>query len=96
VLGIIPSINYWSVTEPTWKLNVVSEIMGCSLMVPFGWLFLAIIPFGYYLTIASWTSIGGYVWAIKTKNLKPLYISFVACFLFGLLWPKAFWAMMSV
>jgi hypothetical protein len=95
-LGIIFSVIYWSIAEPTWKLDAIGQVMGCVLMVPFGWLFLAIIPFGYYLTVASWVSIGCYIWSIKTGTLKPLYVSCIACFVFGLFWPKAFWAMMSV
>lgn len=96
VLGIVPSVIYWSYANPEWRLEVIGEIIGSSIMLPVGWLFCAIIPMSFPLSAMSWVSIAAFVWACKVRKIKPLYLAYAACTVFGLFWPKTFWAMMSV
>lgn len=96
VLGVIPAVIYWSYANLDWKLDIVGEIMASSLMLPIGWLFCAIIPMSFPSSIMSWVSIGAFIWACKKKKITPLYLSYIACLVFGIFWPMAFWTMMSV
>jgi len=96
IAGVVPSVIYWSNTHPEWKLDVLGEIMASSIMLPIGWFFCAIIPMSFPSSAMSWVSIGAFVWACKVRRVTPLYISYIACLVFGAFWPKAFWTMMSV
>ena len=96
ILGVIPAVIYWEYVNPDWKLEIIGEVMASSVMLPFGWFFCAIIPLAFPASAMCWLSIAAFVWACKSKRLAPLYVSFGACLIFGLFWPKAFWAMMSV
>ena len=96
VLGVIPAVIYWSYANPDWKLEIVGQLMASSLMLPVGWLFCAIIPMSFPSSLMAWVSIGAFIWSCKVKRITPLYISYAACLVFGVFWPKAFWTMMSV
>ena len=96
LLGIIPSVIYWHHKLPSWEINGLNEAIGSAIMAPFGWILFAIIPMSWQLSPASWVSITAFIYAVKKRTVKPLYISFVACFIFGLFWPYTFWALMSV
>ncbi len=96
VIGVVPAVFYWSKVEASWALDIPSEIMASSLMLPVGWVFWSLIPLSWQLTPMSWLSIFAFIWAMRVKKIKPLFLAFVACFIFGLFWPYAFWSMMSV
>ena len=96
ILGIIISVNYWANVNPEWELNVISEIVGASLMLPIGWVLCPIFPMMLSSAISSWFSILTFIWACKIRQIKPLYLSYIACFSFGIFWPKTFWAMMGI
>ncbi len=96
VLGVVPSVIYWSYTNPEWKLEIVGEIIGSSIMLPVGWLFCAITPMSFPSSAMSWASIGAFIWACKVGRFKPLYLAYAACAVFGVFWPNAFWTTMSV
>ncbi|WP_432459740.1 hypothetical protein [Agarivorans sp. QJM3NY_25] len=96
VLGVIPAVIYWSYVNQDWKLDIVGEIMASSIMLPVGWIFCAIIPMSFPSTLMSWVSIGAFILACRKQEIAPLYLSYVAFLVFGIFWPMAFWAMMSV
>lgn len=96
IVGVIPSVIYWSNVNPDWNLDILGEIMASSLMLPVGWFFCAIIPMSLPSSVMSWLSIGAFIWACKIRRKRPLYFSYMACVVFGVFWPVAFWTMMSV
>ncbi|SMF48761.1 hypothetical protein SAMN02745866_03184 [Alteromonadaceae bacterium Bs31] len=96
VFGVIPAVIYWSYVNPDWNLDVVGEVTASSLMLPVGWLFCAIIPMSLPSSLVAWVSIGAFIFACKQNKVAPLYLAYIACLVFGLFWPKAFWTMMSV
>lgn len=96
IIGVILSVIYWSYVNPDWKLNIVSEIIGNSMMLPVGWFFCSIIPMSLPSSVMSWISIGAFIWAYKFERMTPLYLSYLACVVFGVFWPMVFWTMMSV
>lgn len=96
VLGVVPAVIYWSKVEANWALDIPGEIMASSIMLPVGWVFWALIPLNWQLTPMSWLSISAFIWAVRSKKTKPLYLAYPACFIFGLFWPYTFWSMMSV
>ncbi|KMT63729.1 hypothetical protein XM47_18075 [Catenovulum maritimum] len=95
-MSTIIGVMYWSYQKAEWKIDVVSEIIASSIMLPIGWLFCLVAPLSIPSMLGAWVSIIGFVWACRLKNIKPLYLSFAGCFIFGLYWPMAFWTMMSV
>lgn len=96
VLGVVPAVIYWSNVEANWALDIPSEIMASSIMLPIGWVFVTIIPLSWQLTPMAWLSIFAFIWAVRCKKTKPLYLAYCACFIFGLFWPYVFWSLMSV
>lgn len=97
VLGVVSAFVYLSFQNPDVKLEtIVAECVTCSLMLPIGWLQHAIIPMNFPLSAMSWLSIGTFVWACKVRKVAPLFISYVACAIFGAFWPNVFWAMMRL
>lgn len=96
ILGVVPAVIYWSKVDASWAIDIPGEIIASSMMLPVGWLFVALIPLSWQLTPAAWLSILAFIWAIRRRKIAPLYLAYGACFIFGLFWPYVFWSMMSV
>ena len=94
-IGIVLAVIYWSKVEANSALDIPGEIMASSIMLPFGWVLWALIPLNWQLTPMSWLSVSAFIWAIRRKKSKPLYLAYAACFIFGLFWPYSFWTIMS-
>lgn len=96
VVGVLLSVIYWAIILPEKPIDIVAEITINSIMIPLGWIYCAMIPSVSLATLMPWLSFVAFIWACRSRRIKPLYFSYAACFIFGLLWPSVFWNMMSV
>jgi hypothetical protein len=95
MIGVIISVLYWSIVEPERALDTVAEMIINTIMIPLGWIYCAMIPSASLATLMPWLSLIAFVLACRRHRIAPLYFSYAACFVFGLLWPSVFWSMMS-
>lgn len=96
LIGVIPSVMYWANANPDWEINVIGQIFVASTMAPLGWLYCAILPVSFPSTATSWVSVGAFLWACRIGRRSPLYVSYVACFVFGIFWPMTLWDLLDI
>lgn len=86
------SMLYWNYTyipEPNVNWRPIDDFFGMITLLPLGFIFSIAFPWG-------WASIAGVALSLWLRDIRPLLISVISCFVFGVYWPKWFVAMMGV
>lgn len=81
--------NYTYVPQPNVDWRPIDDLFGMITILPIGFLFSIALPWG-------WASTLGMALSLWLSDTRPLLISIISCFVFGLYWPKWYVTLMGV